>query len=237
MWSLQEEIEEVIVSVPAYFHDKQRLATKRAGALAGIRVDRLYNEPSAASMASYMDKESWLVDNGDNTYIVTDLAGFVNGTGLARGKNIPGFDTFGRTAENDAFGTNTERAVHFSASVAEVLEENYEYYSTIDGFENCDVDDYIAEASRTDIIEQTYLMNATHILIDEVSEPAVHWRTRNGTADQHTSFAIAYDLCMAAFSNEDVESVDYSLVWNMGHGSNEGTTTGSFASWINGICQ
>ena len=52
---LQDEIEEVIISVPAYFHDKQRVATKRAGALAGVNVKRIINEPSAAAMASYMD--------------------------------------------------------------------------------------------------------------------------------------------------------------------------------------
>ena len=52
---LQEEIEEVIVSVPAYFHDRQRVATKRAGALAGVTVNRIINEPSAAAMASYID--------------------------------------------------------------------------------------------------------------------------------------------------------------------------------------
>lgn len=52
---LQEEIEEVVISVPAYFHDKQRVATKRAGALAGVIVNRIINEPSAAAMASYLD--------------------------------------------------------------------------------------------------------------------------------------------------------------------------------------
>lgn len=52
---LGEEIEEAIISVPAYFHDKQRVATKQAGALAGITVNRIINEPSAAAMASYFD--------------------------------------------------------------------------------------------------------------------------------------------------------------------------------------
>lgn len=52
---LQEEIEEVIVSVPAYFHDKQRVATKKAGILAGVPVKRIINEPSAAAMASYFE--------------------------------------------------------------------------------------------------------------------------------------------------------------------------------------
>ena len=52
---LQEEIEEVVISVPAYFHDRQRVATKRAGTLAGVTVNRIINEPSAAAMASYFD--------------------------------------------------------------------------------------------------------------------------------------------------------------------------------------
>lgn len=52
---LDEEIEEAVISVPAYFHDMQRVATKRAGALAGITVNRIINEPSAAAMASYFD--------------------------------------------------------------------------------------------------------------------------------------------------------------------------------------
>lgn len=52
---LQEEIEEVIISVPAYFHDKQRVATKNAGVLAGVPVKRIINEPSAAAMASYFE--------------------------------------------------------------------------------------------------------------------------------------------------------------------------------------
>ena len=52
-----EPVEEAVISVPAYFHDKQRVATKRAGALAGIKVQRIINEPSAAALASYFDTE------------------------------------------------------------------------------------------------------------------------------------------------------------------------------------
>ena len=66
---LGEPVEEAVISVPAYFHDKQRLATKRAGALAGIRVDRLYNEPSAAAMASYVDKET------EKLFMIFDFGG------------------------------------------------------------------------------------------------------------------------------------------------------------------
>lgn len=66
---LQEEIEEVIISVPAYFHDRQRVATKRAGALAGVTVNRIINEPSAAAMASYMDTSK------EQLFLIFDFGG------------------------------------------------------------------------------------------------------------------------------------------------------------------
>ncbi len=66
---LQEEIEEVIISVPAYFHDKQRVATKKAGTLAGITVKRIINEPSAAAMASYINT------NQEQLFLVFDFGG------------------------------------------------------------------------------------------------------------------------------------------------------------------
>ena len=52
---LGESIDEIVISVPAYFNDKQRVATKRAGALANVKADRIINEPSAAAMASYFE--------------------------------------------------------------------------------------------------------------------------------------------------------------------------------------
>ena len=66
---LQDEIEEVIVSVPAYFHDRQRVATKRAGALAGVTVNRIINEPSAAAMATYIDTSK------EELFLIFDFGG------------------------------------------------------------------------------------------------------------------------------------------------------------------
>lgn len=66
---LQEEIEEAIVSVPAYFNDKQRVATKKAGILAGVKTDRIINEPSAAAMASYFDTSE------EQVFLIFDFGG------------------------------------------------------------------------------------------------------------------------------------------------------------------
>jgi len=65
---LGETVEEAIISVPAYFTAKQRAATKRAGELAGVKVERLINEPSAAALSC---REEGL----DETFIVFDFGG------------------------------------------------------------------------------------------------------------------------------------------------------------------
>lgn len=193
---------------------------------------------------AYSDYDGWLTKDEDGTWRVTDLRGFMIGTGLVNNRNkaIPGFDTMDKSAENNAFGTPEQSAVHYSRSVAQILADNYDELSALDGFDAEQVDSYIDEAltgeSAEAIAAQVNLMNATEIMLgyDGLSavDPAEHWRLRSGTADQHTSFTIGYDICLAAqMLGLDA---DYHLVWNMGHGSNEGTTTGTFIDWVNEIC-
>lgn len=67
---LGEEIEEAVVSVPAYFNDKARKATKNAGELAGLKVDRIINEPSAAALACRK-----CGNEQDETFLVFDFGG------------------------------------------------------------------------------------------------------------------------------------------------------------------
>ena len=67
---LGEEIKEAVVTVPAYFNDSQRQATKDAGKIAGLDVKRIINEPTAAALAYGMDKKT-----GDSTVAVYDLGG------------------------------------------------------------------------------------------------------------------------------------------------------------------
>ena len=67
---LGEDIKEAVVTVPAYFNDSQRQATKDAGKIAGLDVKRIINEPTAAALAYGMDKKT-----GDSTVAVYDLGG------------------------------------------------------------------------------------------------------------------------------------------------------------------
>ena len=67
---LGEEITEAVITVPAYFNDSQRQATKDAGRIAGLEVKRIINEPTAAALAYGMDKK-----RGDQKIAVYDLGG------------------------------------------------------------------------------------------------------------------------------------------------------------------
>lgn len=210
-------------------------------------------ENISAALDAYMRTnglgEGWLIDRcgeggklplwlerRDGGYAVTDLAGFLNDTGLKRNKDIPGFDTFWKTMENNGFGGDRQTAAHYAPLTAEVLRDNYARYKTLPGFEACDADDYIREPGNGPVPEQTRLMNSTHLLLanareEKLSDPAPFWRIRSGTADEHTSFSVGYNLALAARENPGVQ-VDYSLVWDMPHGGElEGDSTGTFRQW------
>ena len=66
---LGDDIERAVITVPAYFNDRQRQATKDAGEIAGFEVERIVNEPTAAAMAYGLD------DDSDQTVLVYDLGG------------------------------------------------------------------------------------------------------------------------------------------------------------------
>ncbi|MFC4299874.1 MAG: molecular chaperone DnaK [Castellaniella sp.] len=68
---LGEEVTEAVITVPAYFNDSQRQATKDAGKIAGLEVKRIINEPTAAALAFGLDK----AERGDRKIVVYDLGG------------------------------------------------------------------------------------------------------------------------------------------------------------------
>ena len=67
---LGEDINDVVITVPAYFNDSQRQATKDAGVIAGLNVMRIINEPTAAAIAYGLDKK-----NGEQNILIFDLGG------------------------------------------------------------------------------------------------------------------------------------------------------------------
>lgn len=76
---LNDKVTKAVVTVPAYFNDSQRTATKDAGRIAGLEVLRIINEPTAASLAYGFEKKN------NETILVFDLGGGtfdVSGTGI-----------------------------------------------------------------------------------------------------------------------------------------------------------
>ena len=68
---LGQEVKDAVITVPAYFNDSQRQATKDAGAIAGLNVQRIINEPTAAAIAYGLDKKG----NGEKNVLIFDLGG------------------------------------------------------------------------------------------------------------------------------------------------------------------
>ncbi len=106
---LGEEVTEAVITVPAYFNDSQRQATKDAGKIAGLEVKRIINEPTAAALAYGMDKEK-----GDKVVAVFDLGGGTFDVSIIEIAEIDGEHQFEVLATNgDTFlgGEDFDKAV------------------------------------------------------------------------------------------------------------------------------
>jgi molecular chaperone DnaK len=92
---LGEKVTEAVITVPAYFNDAQRQATKDAGRIAGLDVKRIINEPTAAALAYGMDKKK-----GDNVIAVYDLGGGTFDISIIEIDEVDGEHTFEVLATN-----------------------------------------------------------------------------------------------------------------------------------------
>ncbi|AFP85441.1 chaperone protein DnaK [secondary endosymbiont of Heteropsylla cubana] len=92
---LGESVTEAVVTVPAYFNDTQRQATKDAGRIAGLDVKRIINEPTAAALAYGLDKET-----GNRTIAVYDLGGGTFDISIIEIDDVDGEKTFEVLATN-----------------------------------------------------------------------------------------------------------------------------------------
>jgi len=92
---LGETINEAVITVPAYFNDSQRQATKDAGKIAGLDVKRIINEPTAAALAYGLDKEG-----GDRKIVVYDLGGGTFDVSIIEIANVDGEKQFEVLATN-----------------------------------------------------------------------------------------------------------------------------------------
>ena len=103
---LGEKVEKAVITVPAYFNDNQRQATKDAGTIAGLEVVRLVNEPTAAALAYGLDKEG-----RDQKIMVFDLGGgTLDVTIMEMGKEGT-FDVISTSGDTQLGGTDMDNAL------------------------------------------------------------------------------------------------------------------------------
>jgi molecular chaperone DnaK len=102
---LGETVDSAVITVPAYFNDDQRQATKDAGKIAGLEVKRIINEPTAAALAYGLDKES-----ADQTILVFDLGGGTFDVSVLEiGDGV--FEVKSTAGDNHLGGDNWDKAI------------------------------------------------------------------------------------------------------------------------------
>ena len=121
---LGEEIAEAVITVPAYFNDSQRQATKDAGRIAGLDVKRIINEPTAAALAYGIDK-----DRGDSTIAVYDLGGGTFDISIIEIADVDGEKQFEVLSTN---GDTFLGGEDFDLRIIEYLAEEFEKENGID---------------------------------------------------------------------------------------------------------
>ncbi|MFB6204277.1 MAG: molecular chaperone DnaK [Candidatus Nanohaloarchaea archaeon] len=116
---LGEEIEKAVITVPAHFDDTQRQATKDAGEIAGLEVERILNEPTAASLAYGLD------DDQDKTVLVYDFGGGTfDVTVLETGDGV--YEVLATEGDNDLGGDD------FDSEIVDWVLEKFEEENDID---------------------------------------------------------------------------------------------------------
>lgn len=114
---LGEKVTNAVITVPAYFNDAQRQATKDAGKIAGLEVDRIVNEPTAAALAYGLDK----VD-ADEKVLVFDLGGGTFDVSILElGDGV--FEVLSTSGDNNLGGDDFDNAI-VNYLIAEFKSEN-----------------------------------------------------------------------------------------------------------------
>ena len=114
---LGEKVEKAVITVPAYFNDAQRQATKDAGKIAGLEVERIVNEPTAAALAYGLDKT-----DKDEKILVFDLGGGTFDVSILElGDGV--FDVLSTAGDNNLGGDDFDNKI-IDYMVAEFKKEN-----------------------------------------------------------------------------------------------------------------
>ena len=166
--------------------------------------------------------DSFLYYNEDlKKYEFIDLASFVEDVADEKNKkrNVLGFDDINKETENRIYGQNKDKGTHFSNSVVNVLKDNYNELSKLEGFNKETVDEYIREVTdeiNSEIVEeQKRKTNPVQILLEiggyKINNPNKYLKIRNAFLDDNYMFVNSYNLYLASL-NKNIKS-EYELLW------------------------
>lgn len=160
--NLEREVDSAVITVPAYFHDQQRQATVDAAKIAGLRVERLLNEPTAAALAYGFNRPDDLstllvFDLGGGTFDVTLLECF---DGIVEVKASAGDGRLGGEDYTDAFTAWVARELGHSVPKEQEMKwrgmiEQWKRHLTSETVVEIHIGDKKAPVSRADFIEAT----------------------------------------------------------------------------------
>jgi len=157
---LGEKVEKAVITVPAYFNDNQRQATKDAGTIAGLEVVRLVNEPTAAALAYGLDKEG-----KDQKIMVFDLGGGTLDVTIMEMSKEGTFDVTSTSGDTQLGGTDMDRAV------VEYIADEFRKETGIDLLKDPTASQRIKEAAEKAKIELSTTME-TEINLPFISADA-----------------------------------------------------------------
>lgn len=175
---LGEEVEEAVISVPAYFNDDKRCATKNAGTLAGLHVERLINEPSAVALKHHINEEDaqtfMIFDFGGGTLDVSLVDAFDNMVeivAVAGDNNLGGKDFNEKIADEFYSQNNLSKYLLTAKEQGVVLKEAEEAKKELSSKNKVERKFYLSGAEFTLRITNQQLIHISKELFQRISRP------------------------------------------------------------------
>jgi len=206
-------------------------------------------ETAGDYIAALNADEDWVTyDAATNTATVSGMGAFVRACKQAA-KGVGAFDALDRSqAENYVFGTSESDALHFDATMADLLKENGDTYAAYSDYDSSYADAYAEDLESVDDLGTTSpvrqdMYNPLYFLSDALggystATPAAHWRIRTGIEQSDTSLTTELNLALALGANGDVADVDFATVWGQAHTTAErtGSAGENFRAWVEQCC-
>ncbi|MCW4153570.1 molecular chaperone DnaK [Halomonas sp. 18H] len=203
---LGETVSEAVITVPAYFNDSQRQATKDAGRIAGLEVKRIINEPTAAALAYGMDKS-----RGDKTIAVYDLGGGTFDISIIEVADVDGETQFEVLATN---GDTFLGGEDFDLALINYLADQFKHDSGIDLSGDNLAMQRLKEAAEKAKIElssaQQTEVNLPYITADNTGPKHLNVKVTRAKLESLVEDLVARSLkpCKTALADADLSASD-----------------------------